>query len=95
MAGSNRNRVGLVGGDSKRPRRLEDCGDAWSDAKIGIRCEPDRNLTYDPATTVGALPHFRFHLLSRSTILWELLTEPARLVTERRTTKNICVRKNV
>ena len=54
-----------------------------------------RDLAYDPATTVGALPHFRFHSLSRSARSWELLSGLARLVIERRRRTSRCVRENV
>lgn len=53
-----------------------------------------RGLTYDPATTVGALPHFKFHLLSRSVSPWEVLSRLARPPTKRRTMENRCVRND-
>ncbi len=44
--------------------------------------------TYDPAVIVGALPHFKSHLLSRSVRSWGLLSGVARAVTERIAVRN-------
>ena len=46
--------------------------------------------TYDPATTVGALLHFRFHLLSRCASPGRWASGVARVVTERTMRESIC-----
>ena len=49
--------------------------------------------THDPATTVGALLHFRFHLLSRSASSCGPLSGLARPRVERRRIESRWVRK--
>ena len=75
-------------------REVEETGEAPGQMQLLAYSDSERNSTYDPATTVSALPHFKFHLLSRSARTWKLLSGLARLVIGKRTMGNRCVKKD-